>query len=436
MEDQILNLQQSVKSSDEFVARVQQELDAKEKQLANAKNLSVVEQEQLNNGIAKSRELLAIGASMLKTNKEDLGIAAEKYQEFLNQLNAQEKIAVANAENLKAQELSLQALKSYADMAGSVSAARYNLGGSLINEAPVLKAKVELITAPYEAANNARTMDMSPEQAASYVALAKEAAELNLKQSYVDAIPFMKEFSAGLRDVVLQTENWQQALKKLFDLVASTVLDQLVIKPIISTLSQWIAPMVGLGQQISFGGQPQAQNNSPFSIIGNLAGALVGGFTGGSLPLPGFFAGGMVKDPIQNLAMGGVAGDPLREIGRNAIVALKREKALGGGKPVLAALTAGEVVVPRAKVPQYLAFERDYQMGGLMAEAKQINNFAMGGIAGNVRPSVTNTTQTKQSYTVNNVTNVKVDSRNDMGYTVSQIERRNQIQAERAKRLG
>jgi hypothetical protein len=449
LEDQIFNLQQSVKASDEFVTRTEKELALQEEKLATDKSMSQVERERLNGSMAISRELLAKGKEMVETNKERLNTAIDEYGELQKSLNANEAIAKASAENLKNQELTLSALKSYADMAGNLSSARYKLGGSLIDESPVLRAQVGIITAPIEAAEDAKRMKLTAEQTASYVALAKETAAINLKQSYVEAIPFIQEFSSGLKDVVLMTENWQSALKKLLDLMASTILDQLVIKPLIGTISNWIGPMLGLGGlngNTIQAPQTGQQTLSPFvSVLGNLAGATIGAFTGGMAPLPAInkFDGGMVEEPVQNLAMGGPVKDLVQnlamggmatEIGLNAIVALKREKAMGGGKPVLAALTAGEYVVPRNKVPEYLAFERDRQMGGLLAEAKQIRNFATGGMVGTVS-TVNKPTYGGRSVVVNNNTTVKVESRNDMGYTLSQLERRNNLQTRRAERL-
>ena len=488
LDDQLLQGRRNLANYDKEIAKSQEILNSAEN-LTAEKRLQTEQELAVINGLKKQEEI-------------DMGIVASQRKK----LEDQKEGARINAENLANLRETFAVIDGIAGKMAGLASARYNYGGSLINRGPVVQATAALQGIDQRARLEGIGLGLADgsQEMADYIAIAKETAQVNLKQSYVDAIPFMKEFSSWLKDVILQTDSWQAALKKLLDLVASTVLDQLVIKPIIGSISEFMAPILGLGGDLTAKDKETPVASDPGSFISGLAGAvgftmpgllppplstdpmqnftqslqqatlalasftaslgggmlpgmsllpklagfgggaasagmslvnaIAGGFTG-SLPIPKlFFNGGMVDDKIQNLALGGVAGDPLREIGQNAIVALNREKALGGGKPVLAALTAGEVVVPRSQGPKYLAFERAYQVNGLMAEAKQINNYALGGRVGDVGRAST-VSYGGNTMTVVNNTNVSIKDANMMGYSLSQIERRNQIQADRAKRL-
>jgi hypothetical protein len=112
----------------------------------------------------------------------------------------------------------------------NIATARYNQGGTLINEASIIKARIDGIKMVRDAELEYQK-DQGKFLPSDFVAKTKELADINLSQSYVDAIPFLKEFSTGLKDVVLRTSTWQESLKKLFDLANSTVIDQFLIKP-------------------------------------------------------------------------------------------------------------------------------------------------------------------------------------------------------------
>jgi tape measure domain-containing protein len=158
----------------------------------------------------------------------------------------------ASAEILRAENLRIEALTKIADLEANIATARYNQGGTLINEASIIKARIDGIKMVRDAQ---KAYDIDNSLGSDYVTKTKELADINLSQSYVDAIPFLKDFSTGLKDVVLRTSTWQESLKKLFDLANSTVIDQFLIKPFQNMIAG-VAESLGLFKT----GKPQGMN--------------------------------------------------------------------------------------------------------------------------------------------------------------------------------
>jgi hypothetical protein len=86
---------------------------------------------------------------------------------------------------------------------------------------------------------------LDPKRIQEYVKGQKELGEINIAQSYLDAIPALRDFSSGLKDIILMTSTWQEVTKKLVDTFAALVLDSLVIKPMQNWLAQGIAGIMG-----------------------------------------------------------------------------------------------------------------------------------------------------------------------------------------------
>jgi hypothetical protein len=454
------------------------------------------------------------------TKAENLKTAQKASLEITGkEVAAKQTLAEQTAKILRAENLRIEALTKIADLEANIATARYNQGGTLINEASIIKARIDGIKMIRDAE---RAYKEDNSLGSDYVAKTKELADINLSQSYVDAIPFLKDFSTGLKDVVLRTSTWQESLKKLFDLANSTVIDQFLIKPfqnmIAGVAKDWglfsgevpgmNAPKVasgliqnnivptgqfgvgavsqdqvvtdslktfnetlsnssevipsaiqsitdgsvtqgvaiasftqGLiqatlalqsfalaagGQSVStglggiFGSLFNSGNASAGASLGN---ALSGGFSGimqGVLP---FAKGG----PIINRAEGGPV-----ELGMNAIAALQKEKALNGGQPTaLIAATVGEYVLTKEQASDYLAEkENAHRWNNLQSQNTQVMNRAQGGPVGNVSAPV------GRSGTVNNVGGttyvINLSERNDMGYTMSQIEKTEQLRANRS----
>ena len=461
---------------------------------------------------------------------QDIGIIENKLGNIPKQLNninrlignnkSYNQIAVTSTQILETENKRIESLTKIADLEANIATARYNQGGTLINEASIIKARIDVIKMVRDAQ---KAYDIDNSLGSDYVTKTKELADINLSQSYVDAIPFLKDFSTGLKDVVLRTSTWQESLKKLFDLANSTVIDQFLIKPfqnmiagmaeslglfktgkpqgmnapkvasdliqnnivptgqfgvgavtqdqivtdslktfnetlgnssevipsaiqsitdgsitqgaaialftqglIQATLALQSFALAAGGQSVSgLGGIFGSLFNSGNAAAGaSLGGALSGGYSGimkGILP---FAKGG----PIINRADGG----PVAEIGMNAIAALQKEKAMNGGQPTaLIAATVGEYVLTKEQASDYLSEkENAHRWNNLQSQNTQIINRAQGGSVGNVSQSPS------RSGTVNNVggttVNITLESRNDLGYSLSQIERAEQLRANRS----
>jgi len=167
------------------------------------------------------------------------------------------------------------------------------------------------------------------------------------------------------------------------------------------------------------------KNNNPDLL--NFAVPLIGKAISSLFPL--FNKGGMVK----NYADGGLV-----DLGNQAMQALQQEQSQNGGiRPILAALTPGEYVVPRGEVNSLI-------------KSGFVKNFAIGGFVGDATPQLLQTNDyTNQNFgigtgsnnpidnssTNNNVTNnwnVTLHSNNPGGMSDSQIRAYNQAQTERA----
>ena len=332
----------------------------------------------------------------------------------------------------------LNAMKEYGDLQANLASARYNYGGELINNGAVISAQLNALQSLATAKRKVETEQFSPQQAKQYLAMTKELADVNISQSYVDAIPFLKEFSSSLKDVVLQTTNWRDALKKLLDLAASTILDQLVIKPMqngianlandwglfgntnpinppsnavgidngnnlssniinavdsISTISK-VVPEVT--QSFSALALSNAQNQvteqtalMAFSASLQTATLAVMQFSAG---LGGqSIVSGLIGQSVTDAASGGYTGildipslfytgsDFVPNYANGVESALSKERAMSGRKPYLAALHEGEAVLSTLNGDS--ALYRSLKRSGTWDELKtgdQIPNFAKG----------------------------------------------------------
>jgi muramidase (phage lysozyme) len=508
--DRIRAIDDEIKGLDEKASGYETLALTAKKVLAEQQNLSLEERKSYQNQI------------------DSLPTIQEKFKYLKGQKEIEKDILETNKERailtdrqLNVEKNRIESLTKIADLEDNIATAKYNQGGTLINEASIIKARIDGIKMLRDA-QLAYQNDNS--LGGDYVTKTKELADINLSQSYVDAIPFLKEFSTGLKDVVLRTSTWQESLKKLFDLANSTVIDQFLIKPfqnmIAGVAKDWglfsgeapemNAPKVasdliqnnivptgqfGVGavsqdqivtdslktfndaignsteviptaiqsitdgsltqgvaitsftqgliqatlalQSFTLGAGGQSVSTGLGGIFGSLfnsgnatagaslGNALSGGYSGilqGILP---FAKGG----PIINRADGGPV-----EIGMNAIAALQKEKALNGGQPTaLIAATVGEYVLTKEQASDYLAEkENAHRWNNLQSQNTQVMNRASGGPVGNVSQSA------PRSGTVNNVggqvINITLESRNDLGYSLSQIDKRRQLEIDRSVR--
>lgn len=207
---------------------------------------------------AEIEKAVAMGfdSSNLKAQKQKLAILIdserqnkESLQTLLNQVTATQNIAVANAKNNAYLQEQLNYLDKMSSLAASISSAQYDLGGSLINEAPILQARIAMATAEQRAFLQGRADGLDGQALTEYVDMSKELASINYKKSFSDAIPFVKELGANLKEAVFETNNFTEAFSKLFNVMASDIFDRLVLMPLTNMASQWLGETFNLGSQ-------------------------------------------------------------------------------------------------------------------------------------------------------------------------------------------
>jgi tape measure domain-containing protein len=425
--------------------------------------------------------------------------------------------------------------QGYAKIQADLYKTRYDVGaqndwgmGTLIDPSAIINARMQAAQARVDLEKQIRDGAYSPQQASEMRRFQAEISELNIKRSFVDAIPGLKEFSSGLRSAILESKGLGESLNKVKDLVLGMMLEQLAIKPFQNAIAEWVGPMLGLDNKEFYphvitrlgerGASIAANNIVPFDlsntlttgqalpdtidlssaftsltesttntsqamdniflagitstdpamagfilglteattalsafagaltvsgggsfinagsdIFGNLfnagnasagqsiADSLSGGFTGMISHAFNFADGG----PVDPLKIDNYAGGGLVE---GISQAMNRERSQSGGKrPILAVLNADEYVISANEASDY----RNYKDWSERM-AKDVKNFAKGGPVS----YIPNTTQTNTSEgTVNNFNQtikIEVANTNDLGKSMSQIERDRQLAKLRA----
>jgi tape measure domain-containing protein len=425
--------------------------------------------------------------------------------------------------------------QGYAKVQADLYKTRYDVGaqndwgmGTLIDPSAIINARMQAAQARVDLEKQIRDGAYSPQQASEMRRFQAEISELNIKRSFVDAIPGLKEFSSGLRSAILESKGLGESLNKVKDLVLGMMLEQLAIKPFQNAIAEWVGPMLGLDNKEFYpqaitrlgerGASIAANNIVPFdlsntlttgqalpdtidlssaftsltesttntsqvmdniflagitstdpamvgfimglteataalaafagaltvsgggsfinagsNIFGNLFNAgnasagqsivdsLSGGFTGMISHAFNFADGG----PVDPLKIDNYAGGGLVE---GISQAMNRERSQSGGKqPILAVLNADEYVISANEASDY----RNYKDWSERM-AKDVKNFAQGGPVS----YIPNTTQTNTSEgTVNNFNQtikIEVANTNDLGKSMSQIERDRQLSKLRA----
>jgi tape measure domain-containing protein len=195
---------------------------------------------------------LRLNTDLLQSEYDKIGALIDQYdaqsgilETQKQQLLATRDIAAANAFNNAYLEKQLNYLDKAASLMASISGARYDLGGTLVNDGAIIQAKMALDTVQQRALAEAKTLGLTGQAQADFIAQSKELAEINYQKSFREAIPFIQELGANLKEAIFQTNNFTQAFTKLLDVMASQIFDQLVLKPVTNTLSQWTADMFG-----------------------------------------------------------------------------------------------------------------------------------------------------------------------------------------------
>jgi tape measure domain-containing protein len=194
--------------------------------------------------------------------------------------------------------------------------------------------------------------------------------------------------------------------------------------------------------------------SSIFKPVGNIFSSIFGGGGGGGLfsgllsGVTGLFGGGLgslsstiapsffASAPASAFSLGtgfslfsdgGKVGDANVPVEKNIISAFQRERAMSGGrKPRLIVANEDELVLNPKETEAYLEYRNN----------APIKNYANGGFVGG-KPNystTSNNNNSNQSLVINNTNNVTVESRNDIGYSLTQLKERENAQNERTKK--
>jgi tape measure domain-containing protein len=199
--------------------------------------------------------------------------------------------------------------------------------------------------------------------------------------------------------------------------------------------------------------------SSIFKPVSNIFSSIFGGSSGGGLfngllsGITGIFSGGLgglgsigslgsigassfASAPASAFSLGtgfslfsdgGKVGKPNAPIEKNVISAFQRERAMSGGrKPRLIVANEDELVLNPKETEAYLEYRNN----------APIKNYANGGFVGG-KPNystTSNNNNSNQSLVINNTNNVTVESRNDIGYSLTQLKERENAQNERTKK--
>jgi hypothetical protein len=108
------------------------------------------------------------------------------------------------------------------------------------------------------------------------------------------------------------------------------------------------------------------------------------------------------------------------------VSAFRRERSMSGGRnPRLIVANEDEYVIPANEARSYLEYKN-----------APVKNYAGGGFVGGTGYNVTtsNNSSSDRSLAITNVSNITIESRNDMGYSLTQLKERENAQNERTKR--
>lgn len=277
-----------------------------------------------------------------------------------------------------------------------------SISGNPFNRSAILQAELEASEIYIQQkVREAQQLGIVGEALTQYEQQLRNVADLKIENAFIQANPFIQQFEQNLTDVLLQVRSIEDAALALFRTIASEVIKVTIARPIARMVGGVFGSMFGTGGILGF------NEGGPVGDVPNLA------------------KGGMV----QNLAMGGTA----TELGMNAIVALQREKVMGGGTPVLAALTEGEYVVPRKEVPAYMSYKRQQIENRNMQEYAEVKNFARGGPVGNSSYRGSSSGGTGKTYVINTSNNINLASPNQLGESMEQLELRREEEEDRIR---
>lgn len=354
-------------------------------------------------------------------NKRNTAIL-EGYKALDNQLSVYGQIRGEAAAMRMIEDERVAALERYNNLiADGIDAGnRMNPLGTLFSagEAQKLRIEADFARRRLELQRYAQEGALSPTQLFEMSAALDKMQQANLASAFIEANPAVGAFGdllrvafTGGRDTLQQMLNVLTSfLQKIGEMAANQLLMQIFGGRGGGGASS-LAPSGGgglLGGAISLftgslGGVGSSAASTPFTSASNFS---LG--TGFSL----FSSGGKIG-----------ADAPIE---KNVISAFQRERSMSGGRnPRLIVANEDEYVIPANEAKSYLEYKN-----------APIKNYASGGFVGGTGYSVTtsNNNSSNQSLSITNVSNVTIESRNDMGYSLTQLKERENAQNERTKR--
>jgi tape measure domain-containing protein len=354
-------------------------------------------------------------------NKRNTAIL-EGYKALDNQLSVYGQIRGEAAAMRMIEDERVAALERYNNLiADGIDAGnRMNPLGTLFSagEAQKLRIEADFARRRLELQRYAQEGALSPTQLFEMSSALDKMQQANLASAFIEANPAVGAFGdllrsafTGGRDTLQQMLNVLTSfLQKIGEMAANQLLMQI------------------------FGGSGRASSPVP-------SGGGGGGLLGGAISLFTGSLGGF-SSPIASTPFTGASNFSLgtgfslfssggkigadAPIEKNVISAFRRERSMSGGRnPRLIVANEDEYVIPANEAKSYLEYKN-----------APIKNYASGGFVGGTGYSVTtsNNNSSNQSLSITNVSNVTIESRNDMGYSLTQLKERENAQNERTKR--
>jgi tape measure domain-containing protein len=358
----------------------------------------------------------------LKTENKRNTAILEGYKALDNQLATYGQIRGEAAAMRMIEDERVAALERYNNLlADGIDAGnRINPLGTLFStgESQKLRIEADFARRRLELKRQAQEGALSPTQLSEMSDALDKMQQANLASAFIEANPAVGAFGdllraafTGGRDTLQQMLNVLTSfLQKIGEMAANQLLMQI------------------------FGGSGGASSPVPFS---NGGGGLLGGalslFTGslGGLGSSVAFtpftsaSGFSLGTGFSLFSSGGKIGADA-PIEKNMISAFRRERSMSGGRnPRLIVANEDEYVLTPNETKAYLEYKNT-----------PIKNYATGGFVGGTGYNITNSNSSSsdRSLAITNVSNITIESRNDMGYSLTQLKERENAQNERTKR--
>jgi hypothetical protein len=242
--DNYMQYEQQKRSIQDQRIAIERQLESRETIKANAanmlamsKNLTGEQRAQLETAVGQADQQLA----QLSLHYEYLGVQEQ-------QLNNMQRQASFNAQNLAFEQMRLQAIDGFTSKMGELATLQYEMGGQLINTSGIMQAQAAMVGLEARAKSEAMALKLNTEETSKFVEMRQQIAELNLAKAYRDAVPFVGELTAGMRDMLLEAKSFGEVISGVLKNMATQIFDLLVGKPIQNWLSQNVVSIFGLDQ--------------------------------------------------------------------------------------------------------------------------------------------------------------------------------------------